>query len=198
MKSPTILALITATMAWPAAAQPAGGQTGGTSPATNPATPMQQQPSGTGPGSAVATMTPRDFALTAAIANKFEVIESQLALRQTSDLKVKEFAQLMIKEHAAALEELQAMAHGAGVELPAEIAPDAAHQAKINAIKNRKDADFDRAYRADQLQAHAEAVALLDTYAQSGSNAQLKAWAAKTLATVRKHRDQLQALPPSP
>jgi putative membrane protein len=126
------------------------------------------------------------------------VIESQLALRQTSNLKVKEFAELMIADHTAALEDLQAVAHGAGVELPAEIAPDASHQAKINAIKNRKDADFDRAYRTNQLQAHASAVALLDTYAQSGGNPQLKAWAAKTLPTVRKHRDQLEALPASP
>jgi len=198
MKTSIILALATATMAWPAAAQPAGGQTGGTSPATNPAAPMQQQPSGSAPGSAAATMLPKEFALNAAIANKFEVIESQLALLQTSNPKIKEFAQLMIKEHTAALEELQAVARTAGIELPADTAPDAPHQAKINAIKNRKDADFDRAYRADQLQAHADAVALLDTYAQSGGDAQLKAWAARTLVTVRKHRDQLQALPPSP
>src|SRR5262245_23783576 len=116
MKAPTILALaavtlavtLAATLAWPAAGQPAGGQTGGTSPATNPAAPMQQQPSGTGPGSAAATMMPKEFALNAAIANKFEVIEGLLALRQASDLKLKDYAQLMIKEHTAALEELQA------------------------------------------------------------------------------------------
>jgi putative membrane protein len=197
MKAPTFLALIAATMAWPAAAQPAGGQTGGTSPATNPATPMQQQPSGTAPGSTAAAMGPKEFALNAAIANKFEVIESQLALRQASDAKLKEFAELMIREHTAALEELQMVARRAGADVPAEIAPDAAHQAKINAIKNRKDADFDQAYRTDQIQAHDQAVAMLDSYAQSGSNVQLKAWAAKTLPTVRKHRDQLHALPPS-
>jgi len=158
---------------------------------------MQQQPSGTGPGSAATTMGPHEFALTAAIANKFEVIESQLALLEASDPKLKEFAQLMIKDHAAALEELQAVARAAGVELPAEIAPDAMHQAKVNAIKNRRDGDFDRAYRADQLQAHADAMALLDTYAQSGGNSQLKAWAAKTLPMLRKHREELEALPPS-
>jgi putative membrane protein len=181
MKALTILVLVTATMAWPVAAQPVSTPTDGTSAAT----------------AATTTTAPREFALNAAIANKFEVIESLLALRQASDARLMEFAELMINDHTAALEELQAVAHAAGVELPTEIAPDATHQARINAIKNRKDAEFNRAYRADQLQAHADAIALLDTYVQSGSNAQLKAWAAKTLPTVRKHRDQLEALPPS-
>jgi hypothetical protein len=36
--------------------------------------------------------------------------------------------------------------------LPQDIALDAMHQAQINAIRNRKGAEFDQAYRMDQVQ----------------------------------------------
>ena len=177
-----------------AQAQSTGGQTGTANPMANPATPMQQQPSGTNPGTAASQMSPQQFALTAAIANKFEVVEGGLALAHASDPQLKDFARMMVKDHTVALEELQTAAKAGNIELPADIAPDQAHQAKINAIKNRRGADFDQAYRTDQVQAHQQAIALLDTYATTGGNPALKAWAAKTLPAVRKHFEHLQAL----
>jgi putative membrane protein len=139
-------------------------------------------------------MSDQQFALAAAIANKFEVVEGGLALAQASDPKLKDFARMMVKDHTVALQELRTAAKAANIALPADIAPDQAHQAKINAIKNRRGADFDQAYRTDQVQAHQQAIALLDTYATSGGSPALKAWAAKTLPAVRKHFDLLQAL----
>ena len=124
----------------------------------------------------------------------FEVAERELALAQASDPKLKDFARMMVKDHTVALQELQTAAKAGNLVLPADIALDPAHQAMINAIKNRKGADFDQAYRTDLVQAHQQTIALLDTYATSGGNAALKAWAAKTLPAVRKHVEHLQAL----
>jgi putative membrane protein len=174
--------------------QSTGGQSGAGNPMPNPATPMQQQPSGTNPGTAATQMSPQQFALTVGSANKFEVIEGELALAQASDPKLKEFARMMVKDHTVALQELQAAAKAANIDLPPDIALGAMHQAKINAIKNRKGAEFDQAYRTDQVQAHQQALAVLDTYATTGGNPALKAWAAKALPTVRKHFEHLQAL----
>ncbi len=168
--------------------------TSGTPPAGNLGTLLQQQPAGTTPGSAAAQMSARDFALAAAIANKFEVIEGQLAIAQASDPALRDFAQMMVKDHTAALEGLKAAARAGGIDLPDDIPPDAIHLAKINAIKNRRGPDFDQAYRIDQVQGHQQAVVLLDTYVQTGGNAALKAWAAKSLVVVRKHQQQLQAI----
>lgn len=155
---------------------------------------MQQQPSGTNPGMAATQMSPQQFALTAGSANKFEVMEGELALAQASDPKLKEFARMMVKDHTVALQELQAAAKAANIVLPPDIALDAMHEAKINAIKNRKGAEFDQAYRTDQVQAHQQAMAILDTYATAGGNSALKEWAAKALPMVRKHFEHLQAL----
>jgi putative membrane protein len=174
--------------------QSTGGQRGTGNPMTNAATPMQQQPSGTNPGTAATQMSPQQFALTVGSANKFEVVEGELALAQASDPKLKDFARMMVKDHTVALQELQAAAKAATVVLPPDIALDAMHQAKINAIRNRKGADFDQAYRTDQVQAHQQTIAILDTYATAGGNSALKAWAAKALPIVRKHFDHLQAL----
>lgn len=174
--------------------QSTGGQSGGGNPASNQATPMQQQPSGTNPGTAATQMSPQQFALTAASANKFEIIEGELALAQASDPKLKEFARMMVKDHTVALQELQAAAKSANIVLPPDVELDATHQAKINAIRNRKGAEFDQAYRTDQVQAHQQTIAILDTYATVGSSSALKAWAAKALPVVRKHSEHLQAL----
>jgi putative membrane protein len=183
---------IMALLSTDALGQATGPQGTGPNPATNPATPMQQLPSGTNPGSAAAQMSDRDFVTAAAIANKFEAIEGQLALKQASDGKLKEIAQVMIKDHEAALAGLRAAARAAGITLSDDIPPDATHQAKINAIRNRKGADFDQAYRMDLVQSHNEATALLDTYARTGGNAELKAWATKTLGMVHRHQQLLE------
>ena len=174
--------------------QSTGGQSGTGNPASNQATPMQQQPSGTNPGTAATQMSPQQFALTVGSANKFEVIQGELALQQASDAKLKEFASMMVKDHTVALQDLQAAAKATTIALPADIPLDAMHQAKINAIRNRKGAEFDQAYRTDQVQAHQQTIAILDTYATVGSNPELKAWAAKALPTIRKHFEHLQAL----
>ena len=68
--------------------QSTGGQSGTGNPMANPATPMQQQPSGTNPDTAATQMSPQQFALTVGSANKFEITEGELALAQASDAQL--------------------------------------------------------------------------------------------------------------
>lgn len=178
----------------PVVGQSSGNQTGTGHPTTDPATPMQQQPSGTAPGSAATQMSDQQFVQTAASANRFEVLEGELAIARAGDSQLKEFAGMMVKDHTTALEELKAAAKAAGISLPADFALEQGHQAKINAMRNRKGADFDQAYRTDQVQAHQQSIALLDSYVTSGRNSTLKQWAAGTLPSVRRHFEHLQSL----
>lgn len=134
-----------------------------------------------------------EFVHRAVVANRFEIEEGRLALVQGSDLRLKEFARAMVMDHGVALKELEMAARAAGVTVP-DHTLDETHQARIDAISRKKGADFDQQYRADQRQAHDEAIALLVAYQQSGRSEQLKAWAIKMLPTLRQHRAAIDAL----
>lgn len=181
----TLATFFAATNAFQAKAQSTGPQ------GTNQGTPMQQMPAGA-PGVG-AVKTDAEFVQRAAAANRFEIAESELALSMAQDAKLKEFAQAMVRDHTAALKELKSAAEAAKIAWPAGDSLDPPHQAKVDALKPRK-ADFDKAYLTDQAQAHRDALAMLETYATSGGNEQLRAWATKTAATVRHHQQMLQAL----
>lgn len=173
----------------PALAQTTGGQ------GTNQGTPQQQAPAGTAPGMNAAVPSDKEFVTAAAIANRFEIMEAQLALSLATDAKLKEFARMMVTDHTTALKELEAAAKAAGQPVPGTVSLDDSHQAKLNALKARKGADFDQAYRSDQKQAHQDAVALLEAYQRGGAKEPLRAWAAKALPVVRKHLATLTATP---
>ena len=174
-------------------ASAASGQTTGGQGATNQGAVMQDRPAGTAPGARSTALGDAEFVRRAVTANRFEIEEAQLALAQGSDPRLKEFARTMVLDHGTALKDLETAARMAGVTLP-DKKFDETHQAKINAISRKKGADFDQQYRADQRQAHDDAIALLVAYQQSGKSEQLRAWAIKALPVLRQHREAIGAL----
>jgi len=143
-----------------------------------------------------ATAVPSDagFAQKASMGNKYEIEAGQLALAKATDPKVKDFARMMVTDHSGALKKLEEAARGANMPLPANAALDAAHQAKIDALKGKSGAAFDQQYKTDQKQAHEDTLALLTAYKQNCKNAKLRAWADEALPTVMKHRDAINAM----
>lgn len=143
------------------------------------------------PGSSIAARPHhgRDqrFAMTAALFTKFTVVAGRLAMIEAHDRRLREIAGLMVEDHAAALKQLRAMAHGASIALPAVIGPDEAHRAKIASVRDHDGATFDRAYQAEQMQTLEETASLLQSYAETGGNAPLRSWAARTLKRVTRH-----------
>ncbi|MDQ0472959.1 DUF4142 domain-containing protein [Labrys wisconsinensis] len=140
-------------------------------------------------------VSPADFAGKASVGNAFEVQEAKLAVKQSKDGKVKSFARMMVKDHTAAEKKLEAAAKASGA--PVGTALDADHQAKLDALNGKTGADFDKAYMADQIQAHTEAADLLAGYSQSGGAPKLKAWAKATLPTVKMHLQHAQSIAPA-
>ncbi len=132
--------------------------------------------------------------MAAAEANRFEILQGELALGRTSDPKVKAFAQIMVREHSVALEKLRAAAQKANVALPTDIDLSQSHQSEIQALGKRSAGEFDKAYRIDQAEAHDQALALVDNYRTHGGNPDLRAWATEAFALVTKHQRHLQDL----
>jgi len=131
------------------------------------------------------TRADHQFVLDASAAGLAEVNLAFVAVRQASSAEVKQYARHMIEDHTRANSELLALANKNG--LSAARTMDAEHQALEAKLLKLAGNDFDRAYMDAQVADHRKAVALFEKEATGGTDADLKAWAAKKLPTLREH-----------
>jgi putative membrane protein len=121
-----------------------------------------------------------------AYANISEVAAGKLALEKSQSADVKSFAQKMIDDHTKAQQELQTLADSKGVKLPTE--PDAKHKALSKAMSAMKGEAFDKRYlKQGGLNDHENTHKLLARVQDKAKDADLKAYAAKTITAVDQH-----------
>lgn len=128
----------------------------------------------------------QDFVTKAAISDMAEIESSKLAVAK-SEGKSKAFAEKMIKDHTETSTALKGLVTGGKVKANLPGAMDSAHQSKIDKLKGLSGAAFTKEYDEMQVAAHKEAVSLFERYSKSGENADLKAFAAKTLPHLQMH-----------
>lgn len=135
-----------------------------------------------------------DFVAKAAVANKFEIDTSQLALKYGQSADVKAFANQMISDHEKVGQDFKASLKEANIPPPSD-ALDVSHTAKYAKLRLfTTKSGFDSAYTDTQLQAHQDAVALFKDYAANGPTPALKSFAEKTLPTLEHHLQMVQDL----
>lgn len=139
------------------------------------------------------TPTTQDFVTEVANGDMFEIQSSQLAL-QKADAQAKAFAQHMIADHQKTTSELLGLLKTANIQATPPATIDSALQARLDKLKKETGRDFTNNYDERQVSAHKEAVSLFERYAKGGDNAQLKAWAGKTLPTLQQHLQMAQGL----
>ena len=136
-----------------------------------------------------------DFSKKAAMGGEFEVQESQLALKSSTNPAIQQFAQQMITDHTKAGNELKAAMPAAGVT-PAE-APmrlDDKHAKMLKDLSEKTGKDFDKQYVSDQQKAHKDTISLFEDYSKHGENPQLKTFATNTLPTLKQHKDMIDSI----
>jgi putative membrane protein len=126
-----------------------------------------------------------EFITKVAQGGKTEVELGQLALKQATSEDVKQFAQRMIDDHSKSGEELSSLAVSKGITLPADL--DKKHKEKLDKLAKFSGADFDREYMKKMVNDHNMNVTLFEQQAKNGKDAETKAWAEKTLPTLREH-----------
>ena len=134
-----------------------------------------------------------DFVKQVAMSDMFEIESGKLAASKGA--ATKQFGSQMVADHTKTSGELKALLSSASVNVQLPMAPDDAHKKKLDKLASLVGNEFDRQYAADQVEAHEDAVNLFDRYAKGGENAQLKAWAAKTVPALRHHLDMAKKLP---
>jgi predicted outer membrane protein len=183
------VALILLAMPLPAAAQATGGQ------GSNQATPMQQAPAGTAAGVVASPLAEREFVAAAAMATRYQIETAEAAIARSGDARLKKFAGMVQADRTLALKELEVAAGQAGIALPPDAALDQTHATKLASLKRRENpAEFDQAYRTDQVQVRQQTLTLLETYRRTGTKEPLRGWADRTLVIERKHLDELNAI----
>jgi putative membrane protein len=128
------------------------------------------------------------FIRNAAAGGQMEVDLGNLAKDKASSDDVKKFGQQMVDDHSKANDELKTLASSKNVDLTK--AMDAGMK-KTEAAKKKLEAkngaDFDKAYMDDMVKDHEKDVKEFEEASKSADDADLKAWAAKTLPTLQHH-----------
>lgn len=126
-----------------------------------------------------------EFSAKAAAGGMMEVELGKIALANGMSQSVKDFGQTMVTDHSAANEELKSAAAAKNISLPA--APDADMQKKIDDLRQKKGADFDKDYMDMMVKDHKDDIDLFQKEADKGNDPELKAWAASKLSTLQHH-----------
>ena len=114
-----------------------------------------------------------------------EVMLGNLALQKSGNEQVKSFAQAMVADHTAANGELAALAASKNFALPTE--PSAKQKSAVEKLNGMSGMDFDKAFMKQMVKDHEAAVKLFSREAERGTDADTKAFAAKTLPTLQNH-----------
>jgi putative membrane protein len=127
----------------------------------------------------------REFVNKAAIGNVAEVELGRVATQRAARPSVKSFGERMVTDHGRASAELTTLARSKGMDVSNTL--DVSHQAMRDRLSGLSGADFDRAYISEMVRDHTEDVALFERAAQTATDADVKAYAQRSLPMLRDH-----------
>jgi putative membrane protein len=137
------------------------------------------------PGTTVVKMSQKDvnFIQKAAGGGAQEVANGKMAEKQAKSAEVKSIAARMVADHTRIDKELTALANRKGVKFD------------TSGVKaqNLGSGDFDRLYLKWLEEVHKGDIADFERAAKSSDDNELKAWASKTLPTLKQHLAMVQA-----
>jgi putative membrane protein len=127
----------------------------------------------------------KSFITDASEAGATEIKESELANKTSSSAAVKSLADMMIKDHREAAAKLEKIVTAKGGETSKS--PGVKQDANILLLKAKSGASFDKSFAESMVSDHKEAVALFEKASTDLDDPELKAFAAKTLPTLKHH-----------
>src|SRR2546423_14739308 len=135
------------------------------------------------PATAALSAKDKSFMKEAAQGGMMEVDMGKMAQQKGKSADVKKIGSTMVADHSKANAELMAIAKKKGVGLSKEKAK----------MKHLNDANFDKDYIDAMVKDHEEDLTAFQAEAKNGSDADVKAFASKTSAVIKKHLDMVKA-----
>ena len=140
----------------------------------------------------VISMTDTNFIMAAAQGGMTEVKLGELASTSGTRADVKEYGQMMVKDHTAINEDLKALAAQKGAILPKSL--DAEHQGIVGKMAALKGSDFDDAYIAGMIQIHQKDAKAFKAESAATQDVDIKYFLNKSIPVVESHLQQATTL----
>lgn len=135
----------------------------------------------------------RSFMAGAASGGMMEVEAGKLGQERGNSPAVKQFGEMLARDHEQANAELKSLADRKGVELPAQMTKE--HQAQIDKLRKAKGADFDRLYIEHVgKDEHKKDIAAFERVIRESNDPEVREFARKTLPVLQKHHQHAQQL----
>lgn len=150
------------------------------------------QPNSGAAASSPSTSADQDFVTKAAQGNSAEVELGKIVAGKTKNPAVKQFAQMMVKDHTATLNELQELAQSKNLNFNDDLPDDA--QSLQTKLSSDTGTQLDKDYMDGMLEDHQKDVQEFTDQSQKAKDPDLKQWATKTLPILQKHLEKAQQI----
>jgi putative membrane protein len=138
------------------------------------------------------SMADTNFILAAAQGGMTEVKLGELAAANGMRDDVKEFGQMMVKDHTAINVDLKALAAQKGVTLPDSL--DAKHQGMVDKMAALTGSGFDDAYINGMIKAHQKDAKAFKAESAATQDADIKSFLDKSIPVVEAHLQHVTAM----
>jgi putative membrane protein len=124
--------------------------------------------------------------------NRAEVTLGKMVAAKTKDPSVKQFAQMMVKDHTVALSQLQQLAQQKNITVPEGLPDDAKElQSKLQSDTGKQ---FDKDYMDGMVQDHQKDVQDFQNASQNAKDPDVKQIASKLTPTLEHHLQKAQQI----
>lgn len=114
-----------------------------------------------------------------------EIETARLALKESQDEDVRDFAQQMLDDHTKVRQDLARLAQDNDLEMSDDAT--LMDKAKAMILQLRDGEDFNEAYANNQVTAHQQTIELYQEYVRNGQDPALKEFAESTLPKLEEH-----------
>jgi putative membrane protein len=133
-----------------------------------------------------------EFLVDAAELDLQEIQLGKLAQQRATSADVKAHGKMMEDEHTIAANALKVLAEAKGITIPTSVTEDGMDA--YNKLNDKKGADFDEAYIDDMVKGHKDGISKFESNIERTTDPEIKAWATKTLGTLKMHLDHTTAI----
>jgi putative membrane protein len=134
----------------------------------------------------------KDFLIKVASAHNAEIEISKLADKHAGSADVKDFANMLVKEHKSAYDQMGELLKNRKIGVVAGLEKETRDELKR--LGKLEGAEFDREYLNCMIREHKTAIGIFENQAKNGQEADIRGYAQEMLPDLRKHLKKAEEL----